>query len=352
MVVMGNLPIIEVRINGSGPYRFGIETGAGFVVIAPALVTTLGLARTGGSDDLPEYTLGSITAGAATFKGVAVHAIATAQTEIDGVLGLPLYRQVLLTLDYQNRRVAFERGSLAAPDGRSILPLTRVGPFWGAPITIGGKPFTAVVDTRSTGAFGVVPAVAEQLAFDGPLTVVGRARGAAIAETEVRAGRLSGDIVIGAYTFPTPSISVRALPPGFPDEPLLGTQVLSQFTVTLDQQNARIRLARAGDTTITLGPRPGAGVPPAAAPTPSAVAEYAAYAGTYGVREVRIEGDTLILQREGGAPLRLVRTKGDEFTLEQVPSAIIRFVRDAAHAVVEIQVLNRDGQWESAKRTR
>jgi hypothetical protein len=32
-----NLPIVEARVNGNGPFRFGIETGANFVVISPEL---------------------------------------------------------------------------------------------------------------------------------------------------------------------------------------------------------------------------------------------------------------------------------------------------------------------------
>jgi hypothetical protein len=57
-------------------------------------------------------------------------------------------------------------------------------------------------------------------------------------------------------------------------------------------------------------------------------------------------------RREGGPPLTMVRKSGDEFTLEQVPTASIRFVRDASAAVVEIQVFNREGQWETSKRSK
>ena len=344
MVVMGNLPIVEVRINGGGPYRFGVETGAGFIIVQPDLVTKLGLARTGGPDDLPLYELGSVEIGAATFKGVKVHAMKTAQTEIDGVLGLPFYSELLLTLDYPGRQVTFERGSLPAADGQRILPMTKVGPFWGVPLSLGGHQFTAVVDTRSTGGFGVVPAVGEKLSFDGPLTVIGRARGAAIPETEVKAGRLAGAATLGAYTFPNPMVTVRPLPPGFSEEPMIGTQVLSQFTVTLDQKQARLRLAREGGTTITLGsPRP------PTAPAPPGLADYV---GRYGIREVRVEGDALVLQRDGGPVLRMVKKTDDEFGLADVPAAQIRFVRDASGAVVELRVLNPQGEWETARRVK
>jgi hypothetical protein len=123
------------------------------------------------------------------------------------------------------------------------------------PIGVGGTPFVAVLDTRSTGALGFTPGHTARLTFEGELAVIGRARGAGIPETEVRGGRLAGDVTIGGYTFPRPFVSVRARPPLFPQNPIVGTQVLQHFVVTLDQRNARLRLAREGPSTIEL-PQP------------------------------------------------------------------------------------------------
>src|SRR5262245_42091208 len=39
------LPVISVMINGRGPYRFGVETGAGFVAVSRELVTAIGLKK-------------------------------------------------------------------------------------------------------------------------------------------------------------------------------------------------------------------------------------------------------------------------------------------------------------------
>ncbi len=40
----------------------------------------------------------------------------------------------------------------------------------------------------------------------------------------------------------------------------------------------------------------------------------------------------------------------DEFVLEQYPSGRVKFVRDDAGAIVEVQVLTLQGQWETSKR--
>ncbi len=292
-----NLPIVEARVNGEGPFRFGIETGAGFVVVSPELAAKLALKRTGGADDMPEYHVDRIEIGAVAFHDLPVSALRVAQGGIDGVLGLPLYHDLLLTIDYPNSRARFERGSLPPADGETVLSLTHVGPFWGIPLTVGGARQVAVLDTRSTGAFGFTPESAAPLTFDGDVRVVGRARGAAIPDTEVKAGRLSGDIVIGRYTFPKPTVTIRPLPPGFPTEAIVGARVLSQFTVTLDQRNARLRLVRDGSATVALDE---------VARAPVRARDYA---GRYGVREIRVEpGGRLVCRGRGARRSRCSRS--------------------------------------------
>ena len=345
LVAGETLPIIEVRVNGQGPFRFGIETGANFIIVTPALAGRLGLARTGGPDDTPSYRLERIEIGAARFEDMPVSAFPFAQSSIDGVLGLPFYRDVLLTIDYPARAVTFERGNLPDADGASILPLTRVGDFWGVPIGLGKTTANGVIDTRSSGGFGLTPSAAASLPFDGELAVVGRARGAAIAETVVKAGRLKGDITLGRYTFPAPTVSVRALPPGFPEEPLIGTRVLSNFRLTLDQRNARVRFERTGSASIALDMPTRTAAPPESGPL-------AEYAGRFGVRAITVADGHLFLQRDGGPALRLVPDGRDAFRIADIPEARVRFVRDASGTVTTLEVLNREGQWESAVRSK
>ena len=348
LTLESNLPIVEVRVNGQGPFRFGIETGANFMVISPDLAARLSLKRAGGTDEYPAYRLDTIDIGGAHFAGMPAVARRVAQANIDGVLGLPLYRDLLLTIDYPNRRARFERGALPAADGQSILALTHVGPFWGMPLTIAGKPYSGVLDTRSTGGFGFTPESAKGVPFDGELRIVGRARGAAIPEADVKAGTIAGDIRIGRYVFPRPAASVRPLPPDFPTEPIVGGRVLSQFAITLDQRNARLRLARAGADPIVLDDQ----APRAAASSTRAAASPDDFTGRYGSRVIRVENGKLMLQRDGGPPLEMVATGADTFTLAEVPQAQIKFTRDAAGVVTSVAILNRDGQWETEKRVR
>jgi Aspartyl protease len=353
------LPVVEVFLDGKGPFRFGIETGANFLVIRPALADSLKLVRTGNNDQYPSFTVNTLSIGAARFEGVRFEALPTSARDIDGVLGLPLYRNVLLTVDYPAKTLRFAAGSLPAANGKDILPLTRTADFWSLPVSIGGRTYQGVIDTRSTGAIGVIPSRSKELAFDGEPIVVGMARGAAIAETEVKMGRLKGDVTIGQYTFPTPEIGIRALPPGFPEEPLIGTVILQHFAMTLDQQNARVQLARSGNHTITLPRRAsatgGGEAAPSSSPTgtgqPAATTSAAAQlVGLYGDRNITFEHDTLFIQRPNGQKLALIPTAKDAFTLREVPTAKLEFERDAAGRGLRLRVLNREGQWETVER--
>ncbi|MEO8030387.1 MAG: retropepsin-like aspartic protease [Gemmatimonadota bacterium] len=254
------LPVVEVTINGRGPFRLGVETGANFIAVSPDVVTQLGLVRAGGPDDYPEYRADSVRIGGAVFQDMPISAEGRA-TGVDGLLGLPFWAGVLLTIDYPANQLTISHDTLPAPDTKSIVPLTRTADFWSLPLLVAGQPTQGILDTRSTGGFGFTPDAAAPLSFTAPPIVIGRARGAAIAETEVKGGQISGNIVIGRYLIPQPFIEIRALPPGFPQVPLIGARVLSHFVVSLDQRTARLRLVHAAGDTVTLpvprmGPAP------------------------------------------------------------------------------------------------
>jgi hypothetical protein len=353
-------PVVEALVNGRGPYRFAIETGAEFATVSPKLASDLALPVTGEVAGMKEYRVDSLSIGGATFHTFTVSELRTRAGDIDGLLGLPIYGDLLLTLDYPGKVIRFERGTLPTPDGRTVLALTKGsrGHFWRLPLTVSGFQTLAVIDTRSSGGFGVTPSFldAHPVKFDGELRVVGMASGAAIAPVQVKAGYLADDVRIGAYTFPKPLVDVRPLPPGFPEDPIVGTQVLQHFVMTLDQKHARIRLAHTGANVIDL-PRPdlaGRGAPPPAAEgnaAPRAVRlDPADYVGTWGDRAITFEHEQFYLQRPHGPKYMLVATGIDSFSIKDIPAAEYRFVRDASGTVVELRARNQDGQWETVTR--
>ena len=129
--------VLEVRINSQGPYRFALDTGAGGGGrISTALVQKLGLKPAGevvtgdpsgkNTQTLQIVEADTLTLGGAVFKGVKLMARDLPQppggpgAEFDGVLGIALFKDHLLTLDYPAKKVRIEAGefiSVLGPSG-------------------------------------------------------------------------------------------------------------------------------------------------------------------------------------------------------------------------------------------
>jgi hypothetical protein len=77
------------------------------------------------------------------------------------------------------------------------------------------------------------------------------------------------------------------------------------------------------------------------------------YAGKYEIRTITVSEEGLFLQRVGGPKLRLVpEEEPDRFFVELVPAGKVRFVRDETGVIVEMNVLNLEGDWETSRRER
>lgn len=347
------LPVLDVMVNGHGPYRFAVETGAGFIAVGPGFGAKAGLISTATSGGLPSYHIDSITFAGISFQDFQIAEMPRGATGVDGILGLPFFQDVLLTIDYPARKLSISRDELPASNGETILDLKHSGPFWTMPIEFAGQKMRGVLDTRGTGMLSVVPQVAEKLPFDGPLQVMGRAGGAGIPDAEIKGGKLNGDVRLGRYSFTRPTITSRSLPPGFPEEPIVGDVILRNFVVSLDQRNARLRLDRTGSTSIELptpqsrraGVTTGPVQPVASTDAPGPLANYA---GEFGDRVISLADGKLFIQRPGGPQLEMKQTGPDAFTLVQFPEAKFEFTRDAKGAIDSIRVF-RNGVWEVAK---
>jgi hypothetical protein len=264
---------------------------------------------------------------------------------VDGILGLPAYHDLLLTLDYPRRRVRFERDSLATPDGVTILPLSHVGPFWAIPVTYAGHELRTIIDTRSETAFGLDPSVEAMLPWKSPPVIAGQVGGAGIPTTDIKVGVIAGNVVIGRYQIVSPALTLHPLPPNFPTAPRIGARVLKNFVVTLDEAHARIRFSRDGPATFALaeGESRDSATQPMAAPT--ALREYL---GVYGERTIGFRDGSLTLRRRGGPELKLLQRGKNQFGIEGIPAARLEFSRDSTGRIATLRVLNAQGVWEAA----
>lgn len=123
----GNRPFVNLMVNGKGPLRFVIDTGASLSVISEQTAKKLGIkpvarggsARAvGGDGSFPiVYTvLDSISFGEAKIEMVPAYIRTVHTTEdtpeaerADGYIGLSVLANFAVTLDYQNGEMTFDR---------------------------------------------------------------------------------------------------------------------------------------------------------------------------------------------------------------------------------------------------
>lgn len=236
-------PIVEARVNGRGPFRFAVETGASFTAVTPQTAAALGLAATDTAN--PSVHVDSVSVGTATLRDFRIGVFPIAPG-IEGILGLNAYRDLLLTVDYPAGVVRFERGTLPPANGRDLLALLSADGLWEVEIEVNGRRGRAVLDTQGSGAFNSTPRNAEGVAFEAAPVVTGTASGPGIGTQEQRTARLAGDIRVGDVVFRRPLVGVIPMPPGYPEHWNLGGPALREFTLTLDQRSRVLRLARPG----------------------------------------------------------------------------------------------------------
>lgn len=247
-------PVIEATINGRGPFKLSLDTCAGGTVLDASLVRELGLTaheqvEVGDPTDAARiaaeaFRVETIAIGGAAFHGVEVvswdrSSLYASPDAPRGVLGFPLFRDCLLTLDYPAGLVRIETGSLPAPDGRDIVPLSLERSIAGVRAVIAGREALAHVDSGSVGGIMLPEKFAEGLAFRAPPEVVGAAR-TVNSEFELSRATLEGEVRLGRHAFPEMSVTLsRPIP-----HVVLGTDFLRTFRVTFDQKNARARFER------------------------------------------------------------------------------------------------------------
>lgn len=235
----------NVMINGTGPYRFLLDTGAeGGGRLDRAVVEALKIPSTGASETLTprgpravtQHTIETLTIGPLTFTGVQVLSrdyrseIPPGFKPFDGILGYHLFREYLLTIDYPARSITIERGELPPADGETVLNIISEDDDPEVEVVIGGRTCRALLDTGGMMFLAVPGALEADLTFSGPP----ESRGS------FKMGALSGDLRIGAVAFHDPQVVIG----GSFAEPIVGARALAALRLTFDQKNRRVHIEK------------------------------------------------------------------------------------------------------------
>ena len=255
------MPVIEVKLNGQGPFALMIDTGAGMQAdidtsVAERLKLQLnGTAINGdpsGENDREVETakIDSIAfgGGGSDGRGVEFHdvpavvrpqRITTVYPDVDGILGFALFNDYLLTLDYRSMQVRIARGTLPPVNGSDILNFEIENRIPVIEVAIGKIRVRAHIDSGNFVAGFILPEeIVEQLQLLSQPVTVGRARSVSN-RIELKQVQLRDTIRIGGFDFPQPTITFPAL-----SDTNVGFKVLRDFALTFDQKNRRLKLAR------------------------------------------------------------------------------------------------------------
>jgi hypothetical protein len=256
--LIGNALVVETKWDSYGPYRFLIDTGSSSTLLTPELVRRYAArdapppaipevpvrSASGASKVLTAATVERLQLGAVRFERVPVLIYDCADlsdqlgVKIDGILGFPLFRETILTLDYPHERIVMESPSRAQPplgdtmtfDNQNKAPFIWLG--------IGDRRFSALIDSGSDGTLSVN----EGPAGPRPKLAVGPTEGPTVGtlagEYQTIVGRLAEDVTLGSYVVPRPVVEI--------DEnlPIIGGGILKQFTITFDPAHSRVTFYR------------------------------------------------------------------------------------------------------------
>jgi hypothetical protein len=254
MSFYGNRPAIEVVVNGKGPFLFLVDTGAQGMARADAsLVKELGLAISGQTTttdssakaqaSINEVRFQSLSIGSLKFQDVPAlsrnYNTASYLVHIDGILGLELFANYLLTLDYPNKRVRLTQGELPKANGTQVLDFELIEGNIYTQIAIGNLKVKAEIDTGNIRAIDLPSSLLRKIPLASYPRLVGRGSGAS-GDFELKEVRLQDALKIGAYSFHDPVVTFT----DFYEEVNVGSGLLREFVVTIDQKNHRIRLIK------------------------------------------------------------------------------------------------------------
>jgi predicted aspartyl protease len=182
--------IVPVTINGKGPFRFIVDTGANHSTISPGLVQTLGLQPSEAASVVLDGITGSaqvtfvkidrLQAGEMTIEGTALPVVAAdVMSGADGILGAAGFTTKSLMVDFQHNRVAIARSVAAAvrTEAMKVHALRLTHGLITLETRVGGVRVQAVIDTGSERTLG-------NLALRDALRMPGR-RGAVVQVTSV-----------------------------------------------------------------------------------------------------------------------------------------------------------------------
>ena len=275
--ILSNFFLIEATQTDGKTYRFMIDTGSSVTLVSPATASALKKKESrktpprtvpvrGAKDlevELPAVTLKHLQLGEAHFERVPAGIFdfsdlsAHLGVTIDGVIGFPLFRDTLLTLDYPAGQMEIAPNSVIAPPTvrpphSSIIPYNRELATPLIPVQMGNESFFVLIDSGSDGGLALNPTGLHPRFVHGPR--IGMIVSSLDGDKRQLVGRLEQNITVGTQLVQQPVVDLT--------EQLssLGGELLRYFRITFDQQRHLVMLTRNTDGPVEMPGRRSTGL--------------------------------------------------------------------------------------------
>ncbi len=343
-------PVMDVMINGKGPYKFIFDTGSSTNVVDAGLSDALGLEVVG---EDPLRTPGSTNR--LMSKRVAVKNLALSGSDIvkdtemnvielrkmlpvDGILGGFFLEDYLVTMDYPGTQLILTKGELSASD-KDVIPFVQDARNLNLQIDIMGNKAEAHLDSGNPFTITIPYSLKDKLKYkEAPKR--GLPMRTPVATFESWDAQLDGTVTIGNAVFKDPVIRLSE---GI-EFVNLGYAVINELQITIDRKNSLIKLEKgAGDNS---GTRVVKKVSTSRSP----------FIGAYaGERKIFLNDANKLMYERAGAPMALELVRVDEdlyqitvpegvYAPQEIPK--VHFIRNENGEVVEIEMVFKDGRKE------
>jgi hypothetical protein len=268
---------VDVTINGRGPYRFVVDSGADTSVvglrIARDLQLPLGtpaiLNATTSRNIVDRVKVDALTIGASTIPNLELPALRENDVGGDGLIGIDALTEQRLMMDFEAHQVRVEdaRKPFKAQPGDIVVTARRMrGQLILTEVHAGNVALDAVIDTGSEVTIGNLALRNKLLARRGTRFWTVQATGVTGVTVPLQMAVIS-HLQLGPITLQDVPIAFADVPPfamfGLADQPalLLGTDLLETFRrISLDfrARKVRFQLRRCGTDGVTVSTSPDA----------------------------------------------------------------------------------------------
>jgi len=274
--IVSNFFVVESRSDDDRTYRFIIDTGSTISYASPELAKRLGLKRKkgaparipvrsahGGVIELEPVTLRRVSLGNLPLERVSAVVFDLGDLSnhlglhIDGIIGFPVFRDMLLTMDYPGERLIVAPSPLFQSPPKPALRTSTIAfnseqktPL--IPVQMGGESFFVLIDTGSDGSLSLNPAGLHPRFATGPRagTLISSLQG----DRRQLTGRLSQNLLVGTHVVERPIVDLS-------DQlSSLGGEFLRNFSITFDQRRNQVTFVRTADGVVTMEPRRSTGL--------------------------------------------------------------------------------------------